>query len=156
VVDREKAQIGALISMQEPTQPMRTEAASAGFYRSPWTGRDYPRLQLRTIAELLDGKGIDYPAIGGGNVTFRKARRAAEDQASSLPCSWCRLLRRSSMRQPARGRGRGRLAVVPNLDAKRPRESVQPPGPQPGPDWRTRGEVHPGLRGRWPTGRMCR
>jgi hypothetical protein len=103
---------------------MRTEAASAGFYRSPWSGRDYPRLQLRTIAELLDGKGIDYPAIGGGNVTFRKARRAAEDQASSLPCSWCRLLRRSSMRQPARGRGR--LAVVPNLDGKRPREPTSP------------------------------
>jgi DNA modification methylase len=84
VIDRERAQIGALISMHEPTQPMRTEAASAGFYRSPWTGRDYPRLQLRTIAELLDGKGIDYPAIGGGNVTFKKAPRAAEAPGEQL------------------------------------------------------------------------
>jgi site-specific DNA-methyltransferase (adenine-specific) len=73
-----------LPSPWEPTQPVRTEVASAGFYRSPWTGRDHPRLQLRTIAELLDGKGIDYPAIGGGNVTFRKARRAAEDQGEQL------------------------------------------------------------------------
>jgi hypothetical protein len=47
-----------------------------------WKG--YPRLQIRTIAELLDGKGIDYPAITGGNVTFRKARRAAEDQGEQL------------------------------------------------------------------------
>jgi site-specific DNA-methyltransferase (adenine-specific) len=84
VVDREKAQIGVLITMQEPTQPMRTEAASAGFYRSPWTGKDYPKLQIRTIAERLDGKGIDYPAIGGGNVTFKRARRAAEDQGEQL------------------------------------------------------------------------
>ena len=63
---------------------MRTEAASAGFYRSPWTGKDYPRLQLRTIAELLDGKGIDYPAITGGNVTFKKAQRTVEDQGEQL------------------------------------------------------------------------
>jgi hypothetical protein len=54
---------------------MRTEAASAGFYRSDYFGRDYPRLQIRTVAELLAGKGIDYPAIGGGNVTFKSAQR---------------------------------------------------------------------------------
>ncbi len=36
VVDREKAAIGVLIAMDEPTKPMRTEAASAGFYTSPW------------------------------------------------------------------------------------------------------------------------
>jgi hypothetical protein len=71
VLDREGTQIGVLISMHEPTQPIRTETASAGFYRSPRTGKDHPRLQLRTIAELLDGKGIDYPAIGGGNVTLQ-------------------------------------------------------------------------------------
>jgi site-specific DNA-methyltransferase (adenine-specific) len=32
VLDREKAQIGVLISLNQPTQPMRQEAASAGFY----------------------------------------------------------------------------------------------------------------------------
>src|SRR5262249_18490620 len=36
VVDREEAVIGVLISMEEPTKPMRIEAASAGFYSSPW------------------------------------------------------------------------------------------------------------------------
>ncbi|MDP9412107.1 MAG: restriction endonuclease [Actinomycetota bacterium] len=72
-VSRENAQIGVLITMREPTKPMRAEAAGAGFYRSPWDGRDYPRLQLRTVAELLDGKGIDYPTVTGMNVTFKKA-----------------------------------------------------------------------------------
>jgi hypothetical protein len=32
------------------------------------------------VGELLDGKGIDYPAITGGNVTFKKAQRAAEGE----------------------------------------------------------------------------
>jgi hypothetical protein len=36
---------------------MRKEAASAGFYTSPW-GK-HARLQLLTIEELLTGKGID-------------------------------------------------------------------------------------------------
>jgi site-specific DNA-methyltransferase (adenine-specific) len=66
VLDREKAQIGVLISFNEPTQPMRQEAASAGFYESPW-GK-HPRMQLLTVAELLAGKRIDMPA-GGAHMT---------------------------------------------------------------------------------------
>jgi len=61
VIEREGAAIGVLISMEEPTSQMRAEAADAGFYASPHWNRDYPRIQLRTIAELLTGKGIDCP-----------------------------------------------------------------------------------------------
>ena len=43
VIERESVEIGVLITMQEPTQPMRTEVASSGFYVSPW-GK-HPRLQ---------------------------------------------------------------------------------------------------------------
>ena len=32
VISREKAQIGAFLSLEPPTSPMRKEAASAGFY----------------------------------------------------------------------------------------------------------------------------
>ncbi len=39
---------------------MRTEAASAGFYDSPW-GTRHPKMQLLTVAELLSGKRIDAP-----------------------------------------------------------------------------------------------
>jgi DNA modification methylase len=66
VLDREQAQIGVLISFNEPTQPMRTEAASAGFYASPWG--QHPRMQLLTVAELLAGERIDMPA-GGAQMT---------------------------------------------------------------------------------------
>jgi hypothetical protein len=75
VVERERADIGVLLTMQEPTQPMRSEAAGAGFYTSPWSGNNHPRLQILTIADLLSGTGIDYPRFSG-NVTFKKAPKA--------------------------------------------------------------------------------
>lgn len=86
VLDRENAGIGVLISMQAPTQPMRTEAAGAGFYTSPWSGQRHPRLQILTVTNLLAGKGIDYPRYAG-NVTFRRApknNRVSDAQASYL------------------------------------------------------------------------
>lgn len=71
VVEREQAAIGVLISLQDPTKPMKSEAASAGFYGSPW-GTNHPKLQILTIQELLAGKTIDYPP-SQANVTFKKA-----------------------------------------------------------------------------------
>ena len=73
VIEREKAEIGVLITLQEPTQPMRTESASAGFYDSQWVT---PRIQILTVADLLNGKGIDYPPASLVNVTFKKAPKA--------------------------------------------------------------------------------
>ncbi len=80
VVDRENAQIGVLISMEKPTKPMRTEAASAGFYKSPWQKEPYPKLQILTIKELLSGKRIDCPPLGQVNVTFKKSQIAKGKQ----------------------------------------------------------------------------
>ncbi len=74
VMDREKAKIGVLITMQKPTKPMRTEAASAGFYDSPW-GTRHPRLQILTIEELLGGKVVDMPPTRDMR-TFKKAPKA--------------------------------------------------------------------------------
>jgi adenine specific DNA methylase Mod len=74
VIEREKAEIGVLLSFEEPTGGMRAEAAEAGFYESPW-GK-HPRLQMRTVGQLLDGQGIDYPHVTGANVTHRRAARA--------------------------------------------------------------------------------
>jgi hypothetical protein len=59
VVEREKSEIGVLISLEEPTAPMRKEAASAGFYASPW-GK-HPRIQILTVEDLLTGKTINRP-----------------------------------------------------------------------------------------------
>jgi len=53
---------------------MRTEAASAGFYKSQWG--NHPTLQILTVEELLKGKRIDCPPLGQVNVTFKKATKA--------------------------------------------------------------------------------
>jgi DNA modification methylase len=75
VVDREKAAIGVLISMEDPTKPMQTEAITAGFYESKTWGKKYPKIQLLTVAELLAGKKIDMPPIRQVNATFKKAEK---------------------------------------------------------------------------------
>ena len=77
VLDREKAAIGILISLQPPTGPMETEAASAGFYEHKMNKQKYPRIQLRTVKELMDGKGIERPSnVAALDETFKKAPKA--------------------------------------------------------------------------------
>ncbi len=82
VVEREQAEIGALLCMQEPTQPMRQEAAAAGFYTSPGWGTKHPRLQILTIEELLDGASLDYPSPYA-NVTFKRAPKLKQADGHS-------------------------------------------------------------------------
>jgi DNA modification methylase len=69
VIEREKAVIGVLITMHEPSRAMKAEAATAGFYDSMW-GR-HLRLQIRTVEQLLNGVGIDYPAARQASVTYK-------------------------------------------------------------------------------------
>lgn len=83
VIEREKAEIGVLLTMQEPTGPMRTEAAGAGFYTSPFNKKPYPRIQIRTVADLLAGKGLDLPPSGDFR-TFKKAPKV-KGQAPASP-----------------------------------------------------------------------
>lgn len=73
VLDREKAAIGVLITMHEPTAPMMTEAATAGVFESEAWGKKYPRIQILTVAQLLDGRTIDMPPIKQVQQTFKKA-----------------------------------------------------------------------------------
>jgi DNA modification methylase len=76
VLDRDKAALGVLISMQAPTGPMLDEAVTAGFFESQTWGRRYPKIQLLTVADLLSGKQIDMPPIKQVGATFKKAPRA--------------------------------------------------------------------------------
>jgi DNA modification methylase len=84
VVDREKAAIGVLISMEKPTKPMLTEAVTASFFDSKTWGKKYPKLQLLTIAELLSGKKIDMPPIRQVGATFKEAEKFKEDKSEQL------------------------------------------------------------------------
>ena len=77
VVTSSGAAIGVLLTIEEPTKPMREWAANTGSYVSGFNGQKYPRLQLRTIDQLLAGVTIERPS---GNVavdeTFKKAQQA--------------------------------------------------------------------------------
>ena len=88
VLEREKAEIGILICMEEPTQPMKSEAASAGFYDSPW-GTRHPRLQVVPVRKLFGPKPVDTPPLRQVNVTFKKAPRVREsgEKSDYLPFS---------------------------------------------------------------------
>jgi DNA modification methylase len=54
VLDREKAEIGLFVTLEEPSGPMHLEATTAGVYHSELSGRDYQRIQILTIRELLE------------------------------------------------------------------------------------------------------
>jgi len=82
MLDREKVAIGGLVSLREPTRPMLAEAAAAGFYESKDFPGHYPCLQILTIAELLEGKKIQYPEYRVE--TFAKAERKTKHEQEQL------------------------------------------------------------------------
>src|SRR5690348_8009962 len=82
VVAREKAEIGLFVTLAEPSKPMEVEAVKEGFYTSPATGAEFPRIQILTIKGLLDGnERARYPDLAQGGHTFKKARRDAGRKA---------------------------------------------------------------------------
>ena len=74
VVEREQAALGVLLTLNAPTKAMRTEAASAGFYASPWG--QHPRVQILTVGELLAGKKLDAPPPRQTSRTYKRAPKA--------------------------------------------------------------------------------
>ena len=66
-VERERAAMGLLFTLQESTEPMRKEAVTAGFYRMPG-GATYPRIVILTVRDLLEGRMPDLPSRHGVQV----------------------------------------------------------------------------------------
>lgn len=60
-VEKEGAAIGLLVTLEEPTAGMKELAVHAASYTSPVWGKSYPRIQIRTVGELLEGKRFDLP-----------------------------------------------------------------------------------------------
>ena len=74
-VERENAAMGLFISLEEPTRAMVSEAISAGFYRSELWQRDFPKIQIRTIRNLLDGNDFEIPPNPGMYQDSHRQRR---------------------------------------------------------------------------------
>lgn len=74
-MEREEAIMGVLLTLQEPSQSMKEEAISAGFYVNEFFPKEkFPRIQILTIQQLFDGAAIRYPRLAS-ETTFKKAER---------------------------------------------------------------------------------
>ena len=83
-MEREKAELGLLVTLEPPSRPMVQEAASAGVYvPERFPDRQFPRVQIATIEDLLNGHGPDLPRLGLADApTFRRAARRRATSAS--------------------------------------------------------------------------
>ena len=78
-VQREQAAIGVFITLESPTRDMRTEAASAGLYHSIGWGKEYPRIQILSIAQLFQGAEVKMPPQHG---TFKSAQKVQKEASA--------------------------------------------------------------------------
>ena len=76
--------IGVFVTLEPPTQPMKVEAVDAGYYHSPIWDKDYPKIQILTIEELLHGKAVDMPPQTQTSVTFAKAPKVSKEEGEQL------------------------------------------------------------------------
>ena len=81
VVEREKAGLGLFITRGEPTREMRIEAASTGCFHSDTWDRDYPKIQIRTVEELLEGNQFEIPSRPPMYQAAHRMRRSEGRQA---------------------------------------------------------------------------
>jgi site-specific DNA-methyltransferase (adenine-specific) len=78
VLEREGAPIGLFITLDQPTADMQKEAVSTGYYYSEAWQQNYPRIQILTVEELLNGAQVKMPPTHG---TFKKAERVKKEDA---------------------------------------------------------------------------
>ena len=77
-VEREGAALGVFVTLETPTKQMQKEATEAGLYHSPGWDKDYPRIQILSVAELLHGAEVKMPPA---SVTFKQAQRVKDGGA---------------------------------------------------------------------------
>jgi site-specific DNA-methyltransferase (adenine-specific) len=85
VVDRERAQIGVFLTLEEPTKPMLAEAAGAGQYVAEGYENAVPKIQIVTIEEAmkLRDRAVQVP-LRRADVFRKAAREEARGAQGSL------------------------------------------------------------------------
>lgn len=59
---RESAELGVLITLEEPSEPMRKESRAAGHYNHEEMNKNYDRIEIVTIKEMIEGgKRLEIP-----------------------------------------------------------------------------------------------
>lgn len=81
-MDRERAALACLITLDEPSGPMKTEAKGAGQYRHEDMARSYDRISIVTIKEIVEGKKrLEIPM---SLEVLAEAKRIVEDNHPKL------------------------------------------------------------------------
>ncbi|MBA4375692.1 MAG: site-specific DNA-methyltransferase [Anaerolinea sp.] len=79
VLEREQAQIGVFITLESPTRDMLTEALTSGSYHSEIWDKDYPKIQIVSIEELLNGAELKIPQTPTNATAFKKAEKVDKE-----------------------------------------------------------------------------
>src|ERR1019366_6955329 len=79
---REGAEMATLITLEPSTEPMRREAKAAGLYLNPLMQKNYDRIQIVTVQEMIEeNRRLELPM----NIAVLKtAQAAASDKQISL------------------------------------------------------------------------
>jgi len=82
-VDREKnAVMGVFITLEPPSHNMELEVMELGDYHSEGFNRTYPKIQILTIEQLLDGARVQFP---GADTTLKQAQREQVNGGEQKP-----------------------------------------------------------------------
>lgn len=94
-IERENADAGIFITLIEPTKSMKQEAIATGDFKSDFSKKEFPKIQILTVQELLDGKMPDLP-LGSDFPYHKKAQEEEIDNQDELfgfirskPCPQC-------------------------------------------------------------------
>jgi site-specific DNA-methyltransferase (adenine-specific) len=79
-VEREKADGGLFVTLEKPTKPMISEAIDAGNFMVPFTKEEFPKIQILTIEELLNGKKVNLP-MGFAKNYYKEAKAVEIDNS---------------------------------------------------------------------------
>jgi hypothetical protein len=60
-IEKEGATMGLLISLHKPRLGMITDSVNAGSYKSELWNKEFLKVQIRTVHELIEGKTFDIP-----------------------------------------------------------------------------------------------
>jgi hypothetical protein len=79
-MNREGAALATLITLAPPTGPMISEAKAAGLYHHELMDREYDRIQIVTIQEIIEeGKRLDIPLVKDLLRTTPKSKKTQEE-----------------------------------------------------------------------------
>ena len=73
-MEREKAEYGIFLTLEDPSEPMSKEAIIAGHFKTEWSV-SIQKVQILTIKELLEGKQPEFPFPPDNYNTAKRGKR---------------------------------------------------------------------------------